>query len=53
MNDDDKSLPDHEDVFDSAEQLMLRITAQLTSQLAQVRPPRGRTATAAPGLLPR
>lgn len=46
--DDDKSLPEHEDVFDSAEQLMLRITAQLSSQLAQVRPPRGRsTATTA------
>ncbi len=52
--DDDKSLPKHEDVFDSAERLMQRITAQLSSQLAQVHPPRGRTATSGgTGLGPR
>jgi hypothetical protein len=34
----DKPLPD-QDVFDSAELLMRRITAQLTTQLARVRPP--------------
>jgi hypothetical protein len=35
---DDKPLP-AQDVFDSAEHLMRRITAQLNTQLAQVRPP--------------
>ena len=39
MNDDGTDLPRHEDVFDCAERLMQRITAQLSSQLAQVRPP--------------
>ncbi len=37
--DDNQPLPEHEDVFDSTERLMLRITAQLNSQLARVRPP--------------
>jgi len=41
MNDDDKQPAGPDDVFDSTEQLMLRITAQLTSQLARVQPPRG------------
>ncbi len=45
---DDQSLPTHEDVFDSAERLMQRITAQLSSQLAQVRPPRDRTTPVGP-----
>ncbi len=50
--DDDQRLSDHEDVFDSAELLMRRITAQLNSQLARVRPPCGHTAAPGPGPLP-
>lgn len=47
MNDDER-LPEHEDVFDSTERLMRRITVQLNSQLAQVRPPRDRDTRSAP-----
>ena len=41
---DDRILPDREDVLDSADILLRRITAQLSSQLAHLRPPGPRPA---------